>query len=65
MQVYSTLRQLDLRRFTEADRKYIRSVSGLISRDGPSPASLSSAEAAELMETFRKVFLPRWTLPGL
>jgi hypothetical protein len=47
-----------LRLAMAADRKYISSISDVISRDGTSPTSISPAEAAVLAETFGKVYFP-------
>ena len=37
------------------DEEYISSISKLVSRNGTSPASVSSADAAALAEIFREV----------
>jgi hypothetical protein len=48
-----------------ADREYISSISGLISRDATSPTRLSSVEAAASTETSHRVLFPRYTFPSL
>jgi hypothetical protein len=66
LQVYSTLLRLNPSYGgVVADREYISSISGLISRDATSPTRLSSAEAAASTETSHQVLFPRYTFPSL
>jgi hypothetical protein len=66
LQVYSTLLWLNPSYGdVVADREFISSTSGLISRDATSPMRLSSAEAAASMEVSHQVLSPHYISPFL
>jgi hypothetical protein len=66
LRVYSTLLRLNPSYGgVVADREYISSISGLISRDPTSPTRLFSAGAAVLRKMLHQVLPLRYTFPSL
>ena len=55
LQVYPETREVYTEGHTTVDDKYISSIYKVVSKDGTSPTSLSTVDAAVLAKIFRKV----------